>query len=127
VNEGAIIEQHLPSLDQEWRSIAERLVQMILGELPDVQYERKWGQLTFTRNGDWHHWICAVSPTEKAVKLVIHKGALLADPHGAMAGNGRYVRAIPFRAPDEVDPDVVAPILREAAERQTERLLSEPS
>jgi hypothetical protein len=37
------------------------------------------GRLTFTREGDWHHWICAVSATKNAVKLVIHKGALLAD------------------------------------------------
>jgi hypothetical protein len=56
------------------------------------------------------------------VKLVVHKGAMLADPQGAMEGEGRYVRAIPFQAPDEIDPDVVAPILREAADRQTEML-----
>jgi hypothetical protein len=61
------------------------------------------------------------------VKLVIHKGTLLADPHGLMEGNGRYVRAIVFRAPDEINPDVVAPILREAAARRTEMLPSDPA
>jgi hypothetical protein len=127
VDERAIIDKNLPDLEQGWRSTAERLVEVILGELPNAQHERKWGQLTFTLAQDWHHWICAVSLTEKAVKLVIHKGALLADPHGAMEGKGRYMRAIPFRAPDEINPDVVAPILREAAARQTEMLPSEPS
>jgi hypothetical protein len=34
-----------------------------------------------------------------------------------MDGKGRYMRAIHFRAPHEIDPDVVAPILREAAAR----------
>jgi hypothetical protein len=58
---------------------------------------------------------------------MIHNGALLADPHQAMEGNGRYLRTISFRAPDEIDPEVLAPILREAAARQTEMLPSEPS
>jgi hypothetical protein len=124
VDGGALVDQHLRDLDQRWRSTAERLVEVILAELPDAQPEKKWGQLTFTRAGDWHHWICAISPTRKALKLVLHKGAMLADPHGVMAGRGRYTRAIPFREPDEIEPDVVGPILREAAARQTEMLAS---
>ncbi|MBA2528586.1 MAG: hypothetical protein H0V19_01255 [Euzebyales bacterium] len=51
---------------------------------------------------------------------MIHKGALLADPHGVMDGEGRYSRAITFHSPEQIDPDVVAPILREAAARRTE-------
>jgi hypothetical protein len=47
------------------------------------------------------------------------QGALLADPRGVMEGQGRYSRSIRFRSPNEIDADVVAPILREAAERQT--------
>jgi hypothetical protein len=127
VDERAIIDQHLPELDDVWRSTVERLIEVVLGELPDAQHARKWGRLTFTREGDWHHWICAVSATKNAVKLAVHKGALLADPHGALEGNGRYTRVIPFRTPDEIDADVVAPILRQAADRQTEMLPSEPS
>jgi hypothetical protein len=127
MDERAIIDKHMPDLDERWRPTVERLIEVIFGELPDARYERKWGQLTFTREGDWHHWIGAVSPTKKAVKLVLHKGALLADPYGAMKGSARYTRAIPFRAPDEIDPDVVAPILREAAARQTEMLPNESS
>jgi hypothetical protein len=123
----AIIDQYLPDLDQRWRSTAERLVDLILGELRDAQQEQEWGRLTFTRESDWHHWICAISPTKDALKLVLHKGAMLADPQRAMEGGGRYTRAIPFREPDEIDPDVVGPILREAAARQTEMLPSEPS
>jgi hypothetical protein len=98
----------------------ERLIDLVLDVLPDAQHERKWGQLTFTREADWHQWICATSPTKEAVKLVIDKGALLADPRGVMDGEGRYSRAIRFRSPEQIDADVVAPILLEAAARQTE-------
>ncbi len=127
MRERAIVDRHLPDLDRQWRPTVERLVALILGELPHADHARKWGRLAFTRDGDWHHWICAISPGKKAVKLMIHKGALLADPHEAMEGKSRYLRAIPFQSPDEIDPDVVAPILREAAARQTEMLPSEPS
>jgi hypothetical protein len=115
-----IIAAHLPGLDERSRPTVERLIDLILDVLPDAQQARKWGRLTFTRDGDWHHWICAISATKKAVNLVIHKGALLADPRGVLEGEGRYVRAIAFRSPEEIDAHVVAPILREAAARQTD-------
>jgi hypothetical protein len=122
----AIVKQHLPDLEQRRRTTAERLIEVILDQLPDGQHQRKWGRLTFTRGGDWHHWICAVAPTRGEVKLVLHKGALLDDPHEAMEGAGRYTRAIPFRTPEEIDPELVAPLLRQAADRQTEMLPSRP-
>jgi hypothetical protein len=111
---------YFPTLDQRSRSAMERLIDLVFDALPAAQHESKWGQLTFTLDRDWHHWICALSPTKKAVKLIVHKGALLADPRGVMQGNGRYLRAIPFNSPDEIDADVVTPILREAAARQFE-------
>jgi hypothetical protein len=116
----AIIARVLPGLEERSRATVARLVDVIFDVLPEAQHARKWGRLTFTREGDWHHWICAVTATKRAVKLVIHKGALLADPHGVMEGQGRYTRSIAFRSADEVDAGVVAPILREAAARQTE-------
>ena len=111
---------HLPELDPQSRAAAELLIDLILDVVPDAQHERKWGRLTFTRAGNWHHWICAISSSKRSVQLVLHKGALLADPHRLMEGDGRYSRTILFRLPEQIDPDVLAPILREAAARQTE-------
>jgi hypothetical protein len=122
VNARAIIDERLPDLDDRWRPTVKRVVEVILNEIPDAEHALKWGQLTFTRAGDWHHWICGVSPAAKAVKLIIHKGAMLEDPHRALRGSGRYTRFISFRAPHEIDADVVAPILRQAAERQRDML-----
>jgi hypothetical protein len=111
---------HLPELDPQSRATVERVIDLILDVLPDAQHGRKWDRLTFTRAGDWHHWICAISSSKRSIKLVIHKGALLADPHGLMEGEGRYSRSIALRSPEQIDADVLAPILREAAIRQTE-------
>jgi hypothetical protein len=94
-----IVATHLPGLDERSRPTVERLIDLILGVLTDTQHERKWGHLTFTREADWHQWICAISPTKKAVKLVIHKGALLADPRGVMEGEGRLFARHPLPLP----------------------------
>ena len=115
-----VLAARLPELEEPSRATAEALVALVLGALGDAQHERKWGRLTFTRGGDWHHWICAISVTKAGVRLTFHKGALLGDPRGVLEGDGRYARAILFRSPDEVDAGVVTPILHEAAARQME-------
>jgi hypothetical protein len=120
VDAAAVIETHLPALDRAWRPTVERLVEVVIGALPDAEGELKWGRLTFTRDGEWHHWLCAISPTKKAVKLVLHKGALLDDPRGAMEGTGRYTRSIPFRsrwARRKGSPPTSAPIVVEGRDR----------
>jgi hypothetical protein len=110
----------LPALDERSRPTVERLIDVVVDVLPDTDHRRKWGRLTFTQNSDWHHWLCAIAPTKTAVKLLVHKGALLADPRGVLEDEGRYLRAISFTSPQDVDADVVAAILLEAAARQTE-------
>jgi hypothetical protein len=115
-----ILSAYFQELDERLRPTVERLIDVVLAVVPDAEHERKWGRLTFTRNGDWHHWLCAIAPGRKAVRLLVHKGALLADPTAVLEGDGRYLRAITFSSPDDVDADVVAPVLREAAARQTE-------
>jgi hypothetical protein len=115
-----IIARYLPGLEERWRPTVDGLIDVVVDVLPDAQHGLKWGQLTFTRRHDWHHWICAITATTSAVKLVIHKGALLSDPCGVMKGDGRYSRSIAFRSPEQIDAEIVAPILREAAARQAE-------
>ena len=55
-------------------AIQDRLVELIEAAIPDAESERKWGRLTFTREANWHHWICALAPSKTHVKLVLHKG-----------------------------------------------------
>jgi hypothetical protein len=80
----------------------------------------KWGRHTFTVNGDWHHWLCAIAVTRREVRLVFHKGALLDDPAGLLQGEGRYVREIPHdRA--AADPEAVTALVRPAIAHQTDK------
>jgi hypothetical protein len=81
----------------------------------------KWQRLTFTVDGNWHHWLCAIAVTKGAVSLVFHKGSLLGDPAGMLQGDGRYLRQVPYdRA--AADPGAVTALVRQAIARQTDML-----
>ncbi len=46
-------------------------------------------------------YFCAVFPRAGDVKLSFEHGARLPDPHGILTGNGRQVRQVDVRAPDD--------------------------
>jgi len=87
----------------------------------DVAEAVKWGRLTFTVNGNWHHWLCAIAVTRRAVRLVFHKGSLLDDPAGLLQGQGRYVREI-LHDRAAADPEAVTALVRQAIAHQTDML-----
>ncbi len=80
----------------------------------------KWGRLTFTVKGNWHHWLCAIAVTKRGAHLVFHKGSLLDDPAGMLQCEGRYVRE---RAVG--DPEAFTALVRQALAHQTD--LHEPA
>lgn len=96
------------------------LVALVRGAA-QLDEEIKWGRLTFTTGGDWHHWICAVAATRKGVHLVFHKGVLLADPAALLSGDGKYTRQLAaeqaLAAPDEVTA-----LVRDAVAHQRDML-----
>lgn len=88
---------------------------------PRISEAIKWRRLTFTVEGNWHHWLCAVSVTRGGVGLMLHKGALLHDPQALMLGDGRYLRQVPYEVAAG-NPDAVVALVREAVMHQTEML-----
>jgi hypothetical protein len=84
----------------------------------------KWQRLTFTVDGNWHHWLCAIAVTKRGVNLVFHKGSLLDDPAGLLQGEGRYLRQVSH---DQVaaHPEAAVALLRQAITHQTD-MLDEP-
>ena len=91
----------------------------LVRDIAKLDEDVKWGRLTFTADGDWHHWVCAVAATRKAVNLVFHKGSLLADPAGLLTGDGKYIRQLPA-ARAIAAPDEVAALVRAALAHQTD-------
>jgi hypothetical protein len=81
----------------------------------------KWSRLTFTVDGNWHHWLCAIAVAARGVSLVFHKGSLLEDPAGLLEGEGRYLRQVPYQRA-AADPEAVTALVRQAIARQTDML-----
>jgi hypothetical protein len=88
---------------------------------PRISEAIKWRRLTFTVQGNWHHWLCAVGVTRRGVSLMLHKGALLHDPEALLVGEGRYLRQLPFEVAAG-NPDAVVALVREAVAHQTDML-----
>lgn len=105
-------------LEPSRAAIVERLVE-IIGSLPQpLDMGVKWGRLTFALEGDFHHWICGIAATKRAVVLELHFGGLLDDPDGRLiAGTSRFLRKLEYRSADEVDAAVVIGLLTQALER----------
>ena len=77
------------------------------------------GRVTFTIDGNWHHWLCAISVTAKKVNLMFHKGSLLDDPAEMLEGEGRYLRSVPHHRA-VANPDAVTALVRQAILHQTD-------
>ena len=114
----------LEELPPEQRHEAEVLARAVEDAIDGVETAVKWKRLTFTLDGDWHHWLCAIAASGAGVRLVFHKGSLLDDPEGVLEGDGKYLRDVPY-ADAVARSDSLATLLRQAAERRTEMLEAE--
>ena len=112
------VEQWLSRLDPPTRTEVE---QVVTAADPRVQRAVKWGRLTYSLEGNWHHWLCAVAVSKRSRRLVFHKGALLEDRSGLLDGDGRYVREIPL-AEALRQGDGVADLVRSAIRHETDML-----
>ncbi len=116
----------LETLPTERREPVEWLAERVEKACDGVTAAMKWRRLTFTLDDDWHHWLCAVAVSKRGVDLVFHKGSLLDDPDGLLAGDGRYVRQVSHdRA--VAAPAAVDALIHQAVERRTDTLDGQPT
>jgi hypothetical protein len=108
---------------RKWRPDQRQQVDWLAGMVhaagAGVDEAVKWSRLTFTVDGNWHHWLCAVAVAARGVHLVFHKGSLLDDPAGLLEGEGRYLRQVPHDKAAK-DPGAVTGLVRQAIARQTD-------
>jgi hypothetical protein len=119
VDTDAAVAAWLSGLDRSVREDVEFLAEVVAGADARLEPAIKWGRLTFTVGGNWHHWVCGIAATRKGARLVLHKGALLDDPGGPLEGSGRYLREIGLERARQ-DPQTVRALVRSAIDRQTD-------
>jgi len=110
--------EFMQGLTPEFAEIVTRLMSTIDSSPVRLDAAIKWKQLTFALQGDFHHWICAISITKKSVGLVFHYGGLLSDPGGIFhAGESKFFRKIEYHTIADVDHAVVLDFVRQAIEK----------
>lgn len=94
----------------EQAELARLLQAAVSAAAPDAALAVKWGHPTWTQGGP----VCQIKPQKKYVGLVFWWGAKLPDPAGVLTGKGEKMRTARFASPDDVDPGVVADLVRAA-------------
>lgn len=98
-----------------FKEIAHRIYSSVLKAKSDFDVDIKWQQFTFAQNHDFHHWICAIKPTQKSVDLVFHYGGLLEDKNGIFkAGTSKFIRKPEFLSINDVRDDVINDFISQA-------------
>jgi hypothetical protein len=115
------VAEWLSALQPSVRQDVEVLAGIVTSADARMEQAIKWGRLTFTIDGNWHHWLCGIVATKSAARLVLHKGVLLDDPQALLRGSGRYVREIGFERARE-NSEAVREIVRSAVDHQTDML-----
>jgi len=118
MSESDAVRQFTDGTDANARAIVDALVQAMGRAAQPLSVAVKWGRLTFAAQGDFHHWLCGIAITKRAVSLQFHFGGLLDDPDGHLiVGSSRFLRKIDFHTAEEVDSDAVLGFVNQALDR----------
>lgn len=59
-------------------------------------------------------YVCGIFPMENVVRFVFEHGRQLSDPDSVLTGDGKQVRYIDLRRPEDVPDEALRPLLLEA-------------
>ena len=104
----------------EFQKIVIRIIEIMEAADEKLNCAIKWGQLTYAKNADFHHWIVEIKVTKKFVGLVFHFGGLLDDPNKVfISGTSKFGRKIEYRRIEDVDKEVILDFLTQALGKYT--------
>jgi hypothetical protein len=113
-----VLDEFVRALDPQSAATVVRLVEVISESPQTLDAAIKWRRLTFSSDGDFHHWLCGIGTTKHSVDLIFHFGGLLDDPEGKLvAGTSKFLRKMSFSSPEDIDPDVVGDFIGKALDR----------
>jgi len=114
----AVEDSFIGSGSTEMQAVARRIIDSIRKADKELDAAIKWNQLTFAKEGDFHHWICALRMSKRCVILTFHFGGLLEDKDGKLiAGTSRFARKMEFRTKTQVDQTGIVQFVAQAIDR----------
>ena len=85
-------------LKPDKRAIAERLQRIVLGAVPGMISELKWGMPCYSKAG----MVCFIMVAREHVTFGFYQGAKLKDPKGLLSGSGKGIRSLKLRSLNEI-------------------------
>ena len=101
----------------EIRSIAQALRELVRAQVPHADEAVYVGWRLIGYRADHRRrnvYFAYIAPTADHVSLGFEYGILLSDPLGLLEGDGNQVRYLRYRQLDEIRPEIIAPLIREA-------------
>jgi hypothetical protein len=103
------------SVPDNFKEIVDQLSTVIIGIDKQITQDIKWKKLTFGMNDDFHHWLCQINYTKKAVVLYFHFGGLLEDKYKVfITGQSKFLRKIEFQSTDDIDSKIIKDYISQA-------------
>jgi len=112
--------EYIQGSPESFQELIHALREIVYTAEPQMDEAIKWNRVTYTLNGNWHHWICGIERTRKYVSFIFHKGALLDDPAGILLGEGQWLRTIRVSDLADIAASPLNNLIRQAALKQTE-------
>lgn len=75
-----------------------------------------WKSVSYSRGGVMKGSICSIGPHKDWVNLQFLQGTSLEDPGGLLEGAGKTMRHVKVRSVDEMDPEALSALVRQADE-----------
>jgi hypothetical protein len=98
---GAPVESYFRQQPPEKRALLEKLRALVAKAVPDADASIKWGVPFYQRNGKN---VCALAAFKEHVGINIFASpAVLADPGKKLEGEGKGMRMLKVRRPEDID------------------------
>ena len=97
-DKGKPVEPWIEKLKPDPRAIAEKLHRIVLGAVPGMISELKWGMPCYSKAG----MVCFIMAAKEHVTFGLYKGASLKDPKGLLSGSGKALRCLRLRSAEEI-------------------------
>jgi hypothetical protein len=115
----ASFDDYLADQALDKQRIVRALRAFVAAAAPTLVEAVKWGNGCWLKGKVPVAYVYAGGP---GVQFGFLLGSRLKDPRGLLQGKAQYVRHIPLASARDVDPDVLAPYLRQALRETPERL-----
>lgn len=113
------IDEYLAPYSAEIRAVCSDLRALIKDAIPGVQEKlvRGWQLIGYrTPSGSGSRYFCFIAPYANRVRLGFEWGVLLADEEGLLQDSGSQVRSFYFGDTVDLQPELIAQYILEAAE-----------